>query len=272
MVSSDSILIVEDESDWRAIYQRAATKQGFTTIEQAATLAGASELLRSRKFAVAFVDVGLDVEDDSNIDGLRVMELIRSLQDETSIIVVTGRSGSDVVEITRDALVKHRAFEAVSKATVTPAALEDLLARGLVAFREAEAKQRPPVHDVLRGSIESTIWDDQILRSMRIARGVAGLYAFLDGLVGRFLPLVAPPGFPGMRVDASSGVAHGAYWSRSVGHAIAVVFGPRAAVDAVLAGRRVDRYDLGEALHTAAGGDIAGAVCALPDPRESFAD
>lgn len=274
MAVHESVLIVEDESEWRAIYRRAAQKQGFATIEEAATLEGAKALLRARKYGVAFVDIGLDVDDDSNVDGLRVMELIRSLGDETSIIVVTGRSGPDVVEVTRDALKKHNAFDTVSKATVAPAVIQQLLAGALAAFHEKKAAFRPSVTDVLRGSMEPNIWDDQMLRATKVARGVEGLHAFVDALFARFLPVVARPGFAGLRFDSSSGVAHAAYWSRATGQAIAIVIGAQPVVEALAPadGKLLGLYEVGEVLNSATSGEVAGIVYAIADGRDSFAD
>src|SRR5215468_432306 len=104
MQITENVLIVDDEEDWCQIYERAARRQGLSVIEVARNLQQARALLDTMAYAVAFVDIGLDVADDRNIDGLRVMETIRELGDETSILVVTGRIGADVVPITRDAI------------------------------------------------------------------------------------------------------------------------------------------------------------------------
>lgn len=122
MSAGDNILIVEDEEEWSQAYKRAIDAVGGNhTVKVAKDLTTAEDLIGTTKFAVAFVDVGLDVADDRNVDGLSVMERIRATGDETSIIVVTGRSGQDLLPITRDAIQKYDAYYAVGKPTAEPA-------------------------------------------------------------------------------------------------------------------------------------------------------
>ena len=87
------------------------------TVKVAEDLAEATALIDEMQFAVAFVDIGLDVANDRNIDGLRVMDKIRSAHDETSIVVVTGRSGQDVLPIAKDAVRRYGAHD--SRASLT---------------------------------------------------------------------------------------------------------------------------------------------------------
>lgn len=171
------------------------------------SLAKAQTLIDAMKFAVAFVDIGLDIDDDRNIDGLRVMEKIRSVGDETSIIVVTGRSGRDVLPITRDAIKKYDAFDAVGKVPIEPSDIRRLVRGGLEAYAQVSSTMRTRVNDVLRGDVPGLEWDDRMLNAIKIAGGASGLYKFLDSLVKNFLPLVPrttvntwhstpPPGSP----------------------------------------------------------------------------
>jgi ActR/RegA family two-component response regulator len=113
MTIGDNLLIVEDDDDWSAIYRRAARSEGLTTVRVAKDLSQLDDALREMTFAVALVDIGLDVADDRNVDGLLALERVRKLGDDTSLIVVTGRSGRDVLPITRDALKKYEAFDAI---------------------------------------------------------------------------------------------------------------------------------------------------------------
>jgi CheY-like chemotaxis protein len=59
-----------------------ATQGSGYTIKVTPNLVGAEQLIDAAKFAVAFVDVGLDADDDGNVDGLRVMEKIRATGDD----------------------------------------------------------------------------------------------------------------------------------------------------------------------------------------------
>jgi ActR/RegA family two-component response regulator len=266
---SDSLLIVEDEADWRAIYQRVARRLGIKEIQVAEDLASAETILRSRAFAVAVVDVGLNVEDDSNTDGLKVMALIRSLGDATSILVVTGRSGPDAVPITRDVLRKYQAFDAIGKVPVEPNDLQRLVAEALKAYKERETNEYPAVHDVLRGNVDPQLWDHRMIGGLQV-KGAALLYSFLARLFARFLPVVARPDAASVQLDVENSLAYGTYWSRAVGQAVVVAFGHNShfSTHSLPA---LEGYQLGELLHSATVGQLAGAVYALPsEARDSF--
>jgi len=96
-----NLLIVEDDGEWRDAYSRTAAKSGVFRVKVAEDLPSAKALIDEIQFAVAFIDIGLDVNDDQNVDGLLVMEKIRSIDEATSIVVVTGRSGRDVMPLPR---------------------------------------------------------------------------------------------------------------------------------------------------------------------------
>ncbi|MGH3615540.1 MAG: response regulator [Pseudonocardia sp.] len=276
MITSESVLIVEDEDDWSAIYQRAAHREGVQTVRIAKNLAQAEDLLSKMSFAVAFVDIGLDVDDDRNVDGLRAMERVRAIGDETSLIVITGRSGRDVLPITRDAIKKYRAFDAISKVPVEPNDLRRLLTEGLLEYRRVAALSRPRVADVLRGGTQSGIWDDRMLRALPIKGGVRAFYELLERLFAEFLPVVSRESDSVVNLQAGRALALGEFWSRARGVAVLVCFGDGGEVDAltdeVEAGRMaLDRYHSAELLNESSLGSLRGVVLALPEePREGF--
>jgi len=74
LAATRNLLIVEDDPEWCDIYTRAAAREGMHTVKVATDLTRAAALINELQFAVAFIDIGLDVADDRNIDGLRVMD------------------------------------------------------------------------------------------------------------------------------------------------------------------------------------------------------
>jgi ActR/RegA family two-component response regulator len=236
-VGSDAnVLIVEDEDEWRSIYERAVSSQRpGQTIKVAKDLAGAERLIDSTKFAVAFVDVGLDVSDDQNVDGLQVMKKIRDAGDETSIVVVTGRSGQDVVSITRDAIKKYNAFDTLGKGSVEPSDIRRLLKGGLEAYEEATAPRKQDARDSIRGSVDGNIWDYQATTAVNFKGGIQGFYDFLDGLLGEYIPLVPELGEQHTCIDAENKIVYGAYWSRAISAGVLICFAAAAAFDEALA-------------------------------------
>jgi ActR/RegA family two-component response regulator len=222
---AQNFLIVEDNAQWCDEYVRAATREGFETIKIAKNLPEAEGLIDDMQFAVAFVDIGLNEKDDQNIDGLRVMDRIRRRDDKTSIVVVTGRSGRDVLPITRDAIVKYGAHEIVGKTDIEPQDIRRLLKSGLEAFQGSMSTTGKTARQALRGDLRSWEWDDQMLKAIQVESGVQGLYDFLDELIVEFVPLVDSKSSKGVSVDPETGIAHGDFWSRSVGRAIAICYG-----------------------------------------------
>jgi ActR/RegA family two-component response regulator len=275
--SNENILIVEDEDEWCQIYQRAiGSQQSDQRVEIANDLAGARQLIEATKFAVAFVDVGLDVNEDKNIDGLQVMERIRAKGDETSIIVVTGRSGQDVLKITRDAIKDYKAYDTVGKKSVTPANIRDLLAGGLQSYREAVAAERVRIQDVLRGETPAAVWDDEIMRAIQFGRGVSQFYDFLNQLFDEYLPVVNRFAGDRVRVDPSTGIAHCDYWSRAIAQGVVLCFGAAERFDQAVSAGRADgsllgKYKIGDPLKELYVYETKGAVFSLPESkREDF--
>ena len=277
MTGKRNLLIVEDEPEWCDIYASAAEGEGVHAVKIAENLAQAAALVDEMQFAVAFIDIGLDVGDDRNTDGLQVMDKIRSVKDETSIIVVTGRSGTDVLPITRDSIMRYHAHNIAGKGEITPADIEEALKTGLEAFEERNSLSAVPAHTALKGDLESWIWEDQMMRGTSVQEGVQGLHGFLDRLVSEFLPLV--PVKPGAAItkDAVTGVMHGAYWSRSVGAAVVVCFADEtraeSGIEPAKSGRRLlGIYDVGAPLKEFSAHAVSGAVFALSGAsRSSFA-
>lgn len=134
MPSNHSLLIVEDDEEWCAIYADMATREGVGTVKTATNLAGAVELVDQIRFSFAIIDIGLDTAEDYNADGMKVLQRIRSLGDETSLIVVTGRSGVDVLPLTRDAIMKYQVLDIVGKMKVVPQDIREAIHRGVEAF------------------------------------------------------------------------------------------------------------------------------------------
>lgn len=275
--SAANLLIVEDDKEWCAAYLRAAAREGIRTVKVAKSLAEAEAFINDLQFAVAFIDVGLNVSDDQNVDGVRVMDKIRKSGDETSIVVVTGRRGRDVIPITRDAIRKYDAYEILQKADIEPKDIRTLLTGGIVEFRRKMSATQPAAHEALAGTVPSWKWDDQMLRVTGAKDGIRSLYTFLDGLLTEFLPLV-PPGADaeGFSVDIMAGVARGDFWSRSAGQAIVICFGAQGSVEgqidaAIERGTLLDRYSVESLLKRSLGHGISGAVFALKDtPRSAF--
>jgi CheY-like chemotaxis protein len=269
MVTRDRVLIVEDQDEWQHLYRRAAERHGIADVRVASNLAQAAALIDAAKFSVAFIDIGLDVNDESNVDGLGVMAKIRDMGDETSIVVVTGRSGKDALPIARDSLKKYDAFDTVGKTAVESGELTQLLVDGLAAYKKAAGGRRKPAYEVLRGRVSGWDWDYEMLRATEISGGVQSLYGFLEKLVADFVPVIPPSTGDPVTLDQGTKVAYGSFWSRGAGVAILICFGNRRLLEAVTRDAEaglgpLGKYGLGERMGAAAVGTVDGIVFAMP--------
>jgi ActR/RegA family two-component response regulator len=233
MGCNENLLIVEDEDDWCKIYERAASSLRPQTIKVANDLAGAERLIDSTKFAVALLDVGLDVSDDHNLDGLHVMRKIRDVGDETSIVVVTGHGGQDVMPIIREAMNKYGVYDAIGKSKVAPSDIKRLLEGGLEEYRRETTSERIDAPDPIRGTVGPVIWDD-VVPAIKFRGNGNSFYEFLDGLFGEYLPLVSPPGVDHAYVDTENRIVYGSYWSRAIAAGLLICFGSEATFDKAL--------------------------------------
>ncbi len=274
MTTARSLLIVEDQPEWCSIYARAAARQGIRSVKVAENLAQAIELVDEIQFAVAFIDIGLAVADDRNIDGLKVMDKIRSVKDGTSIVVVTGRSGLDVLPITRESIMRYHAHNIMGKAEITPDDIEEALRSGLEMFEKRNSLSSAATHTFLKGDLNPWKWEDQMLRGTGVRGGVQGLYEFLDRLVSEFLPLVPAEAGAAVIKDPTAGVMHGIYWSRSIGAAVAICFGAQEEAKSEIDSAKAEHlllatYDVGATLNEFSAYGVSGAVFALNGVQRS---
>jgi ActR/RegA family two-component response regulator len=274
-ITAKNLLIVEDNKAWCDSYARAASREGFDSIKIAEDLTHARRFIDEMQFAVAFIDIALNGADDRNIDGIQVMEKIREAGDPTSIVVVTGRSGLDVLPITRDAIKKYGAFDIVLKMAIEPQDIRRLLGTGLEAYRQESAAEEATPVDALRGVEPARFWEDQMLRGIRVRDGVTGLKKFLGQLLGQYLPMLPPRNNEPVSVDSATGLAHGALWSRGSGQAVAIVFGDDAVQEESLRpgsdGLLLGKYRVGSLLKSSSAHGLSGAVFELRDSsRELF--
>ena len=276
MATMRNLLIVEDDEEWRDAYSRTAAKSGVFRVKVAEDLSSARALIDEIQFAVAFIDIGLDVNDDQNVDGLLVMEKIRSIDEATSIVVVTGRSGRDVMPITRAALKRFKAFDIVAKSGTEPTEIRRLLLSGLDEF-EKQLQTNPSGRDSLRGDKEQRFWDDEMLRVTHAKGGAPGFYSFIDRLLAPYVPLIPSEASTGVHCDTATHLVHGAYWSRAIGQGIAVCFGPEDKLaepvsKAKAAKVLLDKYRVGEILEEHSAHGLSGVVFDVSETsRDQFA-
>jgi len=270
MTITSVALVVEDESSWSDVYERAVRRVGLDRVEVAGTYEDAAAAVDEMRFAVAVIDIGLSVDDDRNVDGLRVMEKIRVVGDPTSIIVVTGRSGRDVLPIIRDAIKKFGAYDTIAKHTLVPAELRALIEGGIREYQRALRDDTTRLHATLRSTTGQS-WDDAMLRIAPVSGDVAEMHRLTEALLGDFVPLV--PGRGG-GIQLLDDVACGAFWSRGTGQPVVACLGAGKRIDEVIAaatesGLLLGRYPIGEIVGKHGAAIVKGAVFRITERGRS---
>jgi ActR/RegA family two-component response regulator len=123
-------LIVSADSEWCKVYERAAARAGIYTVRVTRDVVSAAALIEEMEFSVAIVD------DDQNVDGRHVMEIIRAAGDETSIVVFTDGSRTDLPKFIREAVVKFHAHNVLDKQDIELGDIEDALEIGRENFKK----------------------------------------------------------------------------------------------------------------------------------------
>jgi len=274
MTIHGNALLVDDERSWSEVYERAVRRVGIDNVETVMSYAAAASAIDSMRFAVALVDIGLRVDDDRNVDGLRVMEKIRATGDRTSIIVITGRSGGDVLPIIRDAIKKFNAYDTIAKSTLVPAELRTLIEGGLREYELGAGDDKEPLHEALRGDLDQLVWDDMLIRKAVTRSGASELYQLINELFTPFVPLL-PSESTGVTIQDDN-VACGVFWSRGIGEAVVACFGTPDSVTSAMEtasadGRLLGRYAVGQLVGEYSSPTAKGVIYRLRGyPRSAF--
>lgn len=152
---SDDILIVDDEKDIRVLISGILEDHGYKT-RQAANSDEALAAFNSRPPSLVILDVWLQ---GSQMDGLQILEAIRSKNDVVPIVMI---SGHGTIQMAVQAMQKG-AYEFIEKPFETDRLLMTLQ-RGLEAYklRAENARLKEKV-----GGVEELIGESQLLTQLK---------------------------------------------------------------------------------------------------------
>ena len=219
-------LIVEDIRTWAFTLSRAARRAGVSEIVVCETLPDVREALRSARFDVAILDVGLDPDDDTNSDGIRALEAIREMDGGgTRCVLVTGWQGGDRMALQASVHEKFGVDGAYMKEKYDARALIDKLTDLL---EEASARrlvlQTTPMENLCAG-MEAWRFEGEMVGALSPKDGMKTLYSVVSRLLSNAIPLTARD--PAMPMEKGpGGVLVGVYWSRALSTAVAVALAP----------------------------------------------
>jgi ActR/RegA family two-component response regulator len=220
-------LIVEDIRTWAYTLSRAARRAGVSEIVVCETLHDVREALRSARFDVAILDVGLDPDDDRNSDGIGALESIREMDGGgTRCVLVTGWQGGDRMALQARVHEKFGVDGAYMKEKYDARALIDKLTDLLekASARRLSLPQKTPMEN-LCANVEPLYFEADLISTLSPKDGVQTLYSVVSRLLSSAIPLIARRPAKPME-EGSDGAWAGVYWSRALATAVAVGLAP----------------------------------------------
>jgi CheY-like chemotaxis protein len=218
-------LVVEDIETWVYILDRAARRAGASEVLVCENLQMVKDVLRSARFDIAILDVGLDPDDDLNSDGIRALEAIREIDGGgTRCVLVTGWQGGDRMDLQADAQQRFGVDWAYMKENYEAHAVIAKLSELLEQAPVRRLSQTTPMAN-LSASVEPFRFEGQLLGALSPNGGVQTLYSLVSRLLSSAIPVIAMhPAVP--MEQGPDGVWVGAYWSRALAAAVAVDLAP----------------------------------------------
>jgi CheY-like chemotaxis protein len=225
MMAPTRALVVEDIDTWVYTLSRAARRAGVSEVVPCSSVHEVAQALRTARFDIAILDIGLDPDDDLNAGGIEALELIRKADGGgTRCVLVTGWQGGDRLDLQSRAQYQYGVDWAFMKEKYEA----HLLIPKLTELLEGASAQRlsvsTPMENLAAGS-KRFEFEDQLMRVLAPAGGVATIYTLLSRLLSPAVPLVAMDPESAMTAGPGGGLL-GLYWSRSLRTAVAVGLGP----------------------------------------------
>lgn len=218
-------LIVEDIDTWVYTLDRAARRAGASEVVVCENLQLVKDALRSARFDVAILDVGLDPDDDLNSDGIKALEAIREIDGGgTRCVLVTGWQGGDRMDLQARAQQEHGVDWAYMKENYEAHTVIAKLTELLEQAPARRLSQTTPMAN-LCADVEPYHFESQLLGALSPNGGVQTLYSLVSRLFSSAIPVIAMhPAVP--MEKGPDGVWIGLYWSRALATAVAVGLAP----------------------------------------------
>lgn len=149
-------LVVEDDPSWRQILGEILSDSGLE-VDTADSVEEAAQALKSQPHRVAVVDLSLSPKDHNNVDGLRVLDLVRRLDPNCKTILLTGFA---TVEIAVTALTDYGAFTFLRKESFQRSQFRDTLSRILASAPQPSVDAASPKNQVVEAVERALVVED----------------------------------------------------------------------------------------------------------------
>lgn len=101
MIQSKRAFVVDDYENWRILLCNVLEEYGFS-VKFASEFQEANDIIKQQKFDLAVIDIRLNDNDSLDLDGITLIETIKSINPITKIIAITGYP-NDIRELPEEA-------------------------------------------------------------------------------------------------------------------------------------------------------------------------
>ncbi len=220
------ILVVEDVDTFRESHIDNLERENYT-VAGAGSLAEARETLEKRSYHAALVDIMLGGEKDlANRDGVKVLEVLRDLDEGTQPIVVSAQPEKQRV---RDFLKDYGAFDYLDKRALASGGIQVLLQMVKSAVEASSAGKDLSWDELdvpLAAGMSERFFVTDCLSRLQFKGGFEHFSRSLLTVGKHLSPLLVPQGKErAMLFDATLKAFRGMFWSKGQGLAIELLIG-----------------------------------------------
>jgi CheY-like chemotaxis protein len=220
------VLVVEDIETLRESYMLNLELEGEFRVHGARDLQEAITALARCTYHVALVDIMLAGEsDESNRDGVTVLERIRDLGEGTQAVALSGQRHTQLAaQIVRD----YGAFDYLDKNEVSQVGFAAIAAK-VTAAATASPVGAVPSWDAIAATLgdgrSEAVFVSELMGELKFKGGAATLTSVLPAAAQHLAPLAPATTGGGVSLDPAQGTFHGSFWSKGQGCAIDFAIG-----------------------------------------------
>jgi CheY-like chemotaxis protein len=126
------VLIIEDDPSWQALYRDIVVHMGYACTIVDNPYDALARLVRGW-YHIVVVDLSLIKNDSQNLDGMKVLQWIRQMNEGTQALVSTGYAFPKSI---RDIFKGGTAFDLVEKGADSRSEIEALLSKGVATAKQ----------------------------------------------------------------------------------------------------------------------------------------
>lgn len=217
------VLFVEDVDSMRESYLANIRRQNYRA-DGAANLAAAIDAIDKCTYHVAIVDIMLaGPRDTSNRDGLEVLRHIRSLDEGTQTIVLSGQEND--LQLVSDSYAEHKVFSYILKNKVREEGVSFLLQaiQNAVANYPTKSTWNDLVNQIA-WPIGEALFVSECLRLLEFNGGAGNLLNSLLTSCNPLMPLLVPKQSErALPYDKELDLFRGIFWSKGQGKAVEIL-------------------------------------------------